>query len=361
MPSLYDLSLLELTAHVEAAGEPAYRARQVWEWAYRRLAASYDEMTNVPASLRDRLAAALPFPAITTVATRASDDGLTRKRLLRLEDGTLIEAVLMLYDPRGDSRGRATVCVSSQAGCAMGCSFCATGQAGFERNLTAGEILAQIVGFARDQRDTGGRALTNVVFMGMGEPLANYRHVWRAVETLNSGAGFGMAARHITVSTVGVIPGIRKLAEEPLQVGLAVSLHAPDQELRERLISTARRYPLEDIVRACRAYVAKTGRRVTFEYCLMEGVNDAPGQAYVLGGLLSGMLCHVNLIPVNPTRDPGILRPSRGRTLAFQRELASRGIACTVRVEKGVEISAACGQLRGEVATLEPVNARPMR
>jgi len=195
--------------------------------------------------------------------------------------------------------------------------------------------------------------------MGMGEPLMNWKAVDRVLTILNDPKGFGIGARHITVSTVGVIPGIRKLAEEPLQVGLAVSLHAPDQELRERLISTARRYPLEDIVRACRAYVAKTGRRVTFEYCLMEGVNDAPEQAYALGGLLSGMLCHVNLIPVNPTRDPGILRPARGRTLAFQRELASRGIACTVRVEKGVEISAACGQLRGEVATLEPVNAGP--
>jgi 23S rRNA (adenine2503-C2)-methyltransferase len=359
MPSLYDLSLPELTAHIEAAGQPSYRARQVWEWAYRALAASYDQMTNVPAALRERLAAELPFPGIKTVATLTSDDGLTRKRLLRLEDGKLIETVLMLYDPRGDSRGRATVCVSSQAGCAMGCSFCATGQAGFERNLTAGEILAQIVGFAREQRDAGGRPLTNVVFMGMGEPMANYRNVWRAVETLNSAEGMGLAARHITISTVGVIPGIRKLADERLQVGLAVSLHAPDRELRERLISTAHRYPLEDIVQACRDYIAKTGRRVTFEYCLMEGVNDAPEQARALGDLLSGLNCHVNLIPVNPTPDAGIHRPTRARTLAFQRELSSRGIACTVRVEKGVEISAACGQLRGEAAALELVDARP--
>jgi len=193
----------------------------------------------------------------------------------------------------------------------------------------------------------------------MGEPMANYRNVWRAVETLNSAEGMGMAARHITISTVGVIPGIRKLADERLQVGLAVSLHAPDRELRERLISTAHRYPLEDIVRACRDYIAKTGRRVTFEYCLMEGLNDAPEQARALGDLLAGVLCHVNLIPVNPTLDAGIHRPARARTLAFQRELSSRGIACTVRVEKGVEISAACGQLRGEAAALELVDARP--
>ncbi|MEX2227224.1 MAG: 23S rRNA (adenine(2503)-C(2))-methyltransferase RlmN [Dehalococcoidia bacterium] len=359
MPSLYDLSLPELTAAVEAAGEPPYRARQVWEWAYRGFAASYDEMTNVPAALRERFAAELPLPGIETVATLTADDRLTRKRLLRLEDGKLIESVLMLYDPRGDSRGRATVCVSSQAGCAMGCSFCATGQAGFERNLTAGEIVAQIVAFARDQRDSGGRALTNVVFMGMGEPMANYRNVWRSVETVNSATGMAMAARHITISTVGIIPGIRKLADEQLQVGLAVSLHAPDRALRERLISTAHRYPIEDIVQACRDYVSKTGRRVTFEYCLMEGVNDAPEQARALAVLLDGVLCHVNLIPVNPTPDEGIHRPGRARTLAFQRALAARGVACTVRVEKGVEISAACGQLRGEAAALELVDARP--
>jgi 23S rRNA (adenine2503-C2)-methyltransferase len=320
-------------------------------------------MTNVPAALRERLAADLPFPAIETAATLTSDDGLTRKRLLRLGDGTLIETVLMLYDPRGDSRARATVCVSSQAGCAMGCGFCATGQAGFERNLTAGEVLAQVVAFARDQRASGGRALTNVVFMGMGEPMANYRQVWRAVETLNSPEGLGMAARHITISTVGVLRGIRKLAEERLQVGLAVSLHAPDQELRSRMIATAHRYPIEDIVQACRDYVAKTGRRVTFEYCLIEGVNDSPEQARALGALLRGVLCHVNLIPVNPTPDTGIHRPARARTLAFQRDLAACGIPCTVRVEKGVEISAACGQLRGEgaprAAALELVDARP--
>jgi len=357
MPSLYDLSLPELEAAVTAAGQPAYRAHQVWEWAYRRFAASYDEMTNVPAALRARLAAELPFPAAETVAELASEDGLTRKRLLRLHDGKLIEAVLMLYDPRGDSRGRATVCVSSQAGCAMGCDFCATGQGGFERNLTAGEVLAQIVAFAREQADTGGRPLTNVVFMGMGEPMANYRNVWRAVETLTGPDGMRMGARHITISTVGLVPGIRRLAEERLQVGLAVSLHAPDQELRERLISTAHRYPIDEIVAACRDYVAKTNRRVTFEYCLMDRINDAPEQARAVGAMLRGMLCHVNLIPVNPTPDGAYRRPPRARTLAFQRELEGMGVACTVRVEKGVEISAACGQLRGERASLELVDA----
>jgi 23S rRNA (adenine2503-C2)-methyltransferase len=358
MPSLYDLSLPELETRVHALGASAYRARQVWEWAYARFAASYDEMANVPAALRAQLAAELPFPALQTVRDLTSDDGLTRKVLIRLDDGKLIESVLMLYDPRDDSRGRATVCVSSQAGCAMGCVFCATGQGGFERNLTTGEILAQVIGFARDQAAGGGQRLTNVVFMGMGEPLANYRAVWRAVETLNSPQGIGMAARHITISTVGLVPGIRKLAEEPIQVGLAVSLHAPDEELRERLIPTAHRFPLPEILDACRDYIAKTGRRVTFEYCLMDGINDSVPQARALGAALEGMLCHVNLIPVNPTADGTIGRPSRTRTLAFQRELSARGVPCTVRVEKGGEISAACGQLRAEPAVIALADVR---
>ena len=237
----------------------------------------------------------------------------------------------------------------------MGCVFCATGQAGFERNLSTGEIIAQIVGFARTQADAGGQPLTNVVFMGMGEPMANYRAVWRAVETLNSPKGIRMAARHITISTVGLIPGIQKLAEERLQVGLAVSLHAPDEALRELLIPTAHRFPLPAIMAACRDYIAKTHRRVTFEYCLMSGINDSPEQARALGDLLRGMLCHVNIIPVNPTPDASIERLQRSRTLAFERELASRGVPCTVRVEKGVEISAACGQLRGDAEVAEVV------
>jgi 23S rRNA (adenine2503-C2)-methyltransferase len=361
MPSLYDLSLPELEAHVESLGAPAYRARQVWEWAYRQYAATYDEMANVPAALRAQLAATAPFPEAAPVREVAADDGLTRKRLFRLHDGKLVESVLMLYDPRSDSRGRATVCVSSQAGCAMGCIFCATGQSGFERNLTTAEIVAQIIAFAREQREAGGQPLTNVVFMGMGEPMANYRAVWAAIERLHDPAGINMAARHITVSTVGLVPGIRKLAAEPLQVGLAVSLHAPDETLRERLIPTAHRYPLPDILTACREYVARTGRRVTFEYCLMAGLNDAPEQARSLADAIGGMLCHVNLIPVNPTADNSIRRPSRSRTLAFQRELAARGVPCTVRVEKGVEISAACGQLRAEPQPLELMTAPARR
>jgi 23S rRNA (adenine2503-C2)-methyltransferase len=346
--SLYDLSLPQLQAEVIALGEPAYRARQVWEWAYRHLATSYEEMTSLPEVLRRTLAGRVPFPVIGQSAEVASADALTRKRLLVLADGKLIETVLMLYDPRADTRGRATVCVSSQAGCAMGCVFCATGQAGFERNLTTGEILAQVLGFAREQADAGGQRITNVVFMGMGEPMVNYRAVWEAVERLTDPRGVNLAARQITISTVGNIPGILRLANESLQVGLAVSLHAPDEGLREQLIPTAHRFPLPDIIEACREYVEKTRRRVTFEYCLMAGINDSVRQARSLAMLVGRINCHVNLIPVNPTPDDSIRRPSRSQTLAFERELRQRGVPCTVRVEKGTEISAACGQLRGQ-------------
>lgn len=346
--SLYDLSLDALAERMTSMGEPPYRARQIWRWAYHRLARSYDEMTDLPTALRERLSQDVPLTPVEEVGFVRSADGLTRKSLLRLEDGELIEAVLMLYDPRSDARGRATACLSTQAGCAMGCVFCATGQAGFRRNLSTGEIIAQAVTLARHLRDEEGRRLTNVVFMGMGEPLANYDATMRAVRILNAREGFGIAARHITISTAGLVNGIRKLAGEGLQVGLAVSLHAPDNALRQRLIPTQRR-PLSELLAAAREYVQKTGRRVTFEYVLIDGLNDSVEQARALGRLLRGILCHVNLIPVNPT-GADVRRPPRARILAFQRAVEAAGVPCTVRVERGVEIAAACGQLRGQHA-----------
>jgi 23S rRNA (adenine2503-C2)-methyltransferase len=344
----FDLPLDEVSDALRDMGEPAYRARQVIQGAYKRLASSFAEMTNLPLDFRSKLDERYSLAPGEVCSELSSDDGETRKVLLRLHDGEIIETVLMHYDPRSDSRERATVCVSSQAGCAMGCIFCATGQQGFRRNLTAGEIVGQVVHFERELQSRGKR-VTNVVFMGMGEPLANYDALIHAIRTLNDPNGLGLGARHITVSTVGIVRGIRKLAQEPLQVNLAVSLHAPDDAGRQALIPTAHNYPLAEIMDACKEFSTTTGRRVSFEYALIERQNDGLEVARKLAALLSGLNCHVNIIPVNPTDNQGIHRPSRTRTIAFQRELLSRGIPCTVRVEKGVEIAAACGQLRGSL------------
>ncbi|HWO94420.1 MAG TPA: 23S rRNA (adenine(2503)-C(2))-methyltransferase RlmN, partial [Dehalococcoidia bacterium] len=345
--SFFDLSLADLTGRLAEWGEPAYRARQAWANVYRRLVSRYDEMTDLPAGLRSRLAAELPLAMPEALHEVRSDDGLTHKALLRLGDGRTIEAVLMRYERDDDGRARNTVCVSSQVGCAMACGFCATGQGGIERNLTPGEIVGQVVHFARMLRGEEAR-VSNVVFMGMGEPLANYASVWRAVETLHSAEGLDIGARHITISTVGIIPGIRRLAREALPVTLAVSLHAPDDALRQLLIPTQRR-PIAELLQACRDYFKATGRRPSFEYCLIAGVNDSDAQALSLARLLrnAGFPAHVNLIPLNPTPDEAYRRPARARVLSFQRVLADAGINCTVRAEKGVEIAAACGQLRG--------------
>ncbi len=342
---LTDLSLPELEAVLRDLGAPAYRARQIWRGVYQRLATSFDELTDLPAGLRAALVAQFRLLPAEPIAALVSRDGSTHKALLRLQDGELIETVLMRYEAAEHSRRRNTVCISTQAGCAMACSFCATGQQGFRRNLTPGEIVEQVLHFARLLHATDEH-VTNVVFMGMGEPLANYTATLRAVQTLNSPDGFGLGARHMTISTVGVLGGIRRLAQEPYQVGLALSLHAPDDTLRRRLIPTARQ-PIAALLAACNDYATQTGRRYSVEYALIEGVNDAPPLARQLGRLLAGLPCHVNLIPVNPTANPSTRRPARQGVLAFQRELLALGVNCTVRVEKGVDIMAGCGQLRG--------------
>jgi 23S rRNA (adenine2503-C2)-methyltransferase len=249
--------------------------------------------------------------------------------------------VLMAY------RRRHTVCVSTQVGCAIGCPFCATGQGGFERDLTAGEIVAQVLHFGRQLKAQSER-VTNVVFMGMGEPLANYRATWLSIARLNDPAGFNLGARRMTLSTVGLVPGIRRMAAEPLQVGLAVSLHAPTDRLRDRLVPVNRRYPLAQLMAACREYVEITKRRVTFEYALMNEINDAPQQAAQLADLLADLLCHVNLIPLNPTQAASSYTASpRTRVMAFRAVLLRRGIPVTLRLRRGLDIQAGCGQLRG--------------
>jgi 23S rRNA (adenine2503-C2)-methyltransferase len=338
---LLDLTSEELDHLFANWDEPRYRARQVSRWALFRGVTTFEAMTDVAAPLRERLAAEFTLAAPPVLTSTVADDGDTTKVLLDLGDGASVETVRMRYDPDEPGiRGRQTVCVSTQVGCAMKCVFCATGQQGFTRNLTPAEILAQVLYFAREDR------VTNVVFMGMGEPLANTSATLAAVRWMASADGMDLRARGITVSTVGLRTGIRRLAAEHLQVGLTISLHAPDDELRHRLIPTSAGTTITDLVEAARDYIATTGRRVTFAYALLDGVNDNPEQAALLAKRIRGIQAHVNLIPYNPTAGPGLRRPSSDRVHAFQHALQEAGINATVRAERGVEIAAACGQLR---------------
>jgi 23S rRNA (adenine2503-C2)-methyltransferase len=347
--ALLDLSLEELTEVVAGLGQPAYRARQIWEWVYKKFAIAFDEMANLPKALREKLAGQWIISPLESATRILSQDGDTQKVLFRLEDGQTIETVLMLYDRRR------TLCISSQAGCAMGCTFCATAQGGLARNLTAGEIVAQVLYFARYlahaeaepqmnvERPT---TVTNIVLMGMGEPMHNYRNVWTALRRLTDADAFGLGARHITLSTVGLIPMIDRMADEGLQIALAVSLHAPNDELRSSLVPINSRYPVADLLAAVQRYIDKTHRRVTFEYALMRGINDSPALAEELGEKLSALLCHVNVIPLNPIPDSPFQPTSDADTLRFVEILRGRGVPATVRLRRGIEINAGCGQLR---------------
>jgi 23S rRNA (adenine2503-C2)-methyltransferase len=352
---LADLSMAELEALVAEMGQPPFRARQVFTWLYRDLTFDIEQMRTLPKPFRSALAARAVTLPLTLTTERRSADGLTIKALCELARGGHVETVLMLYAAHGRDRGRRTVCVSTQIGCAVGCPFCATGQSGFGRNLSAGEIVGQVLAVAErygsERQHEVGRVqgITNVVFMGQGEPFLNFEATWKAIELLNSPYGFNLGARRMTISTAGVIPGIAELARRPLQVNLAVSLHAPNDELRNELVPINKRYPLTDLMAACRAYVAATGRRVTFEYVMIDGLNDAPALAHQLADLVEGLLCHVNLIPLNPTSLFGYPGSPMPAVEAFQRVLLDRGIPTTVRVERGQDIDAACGQLRATV------------
>jgi 23S rRNA (adenine2503-C2)-methyltransferase len=326
----------ELEQLVVAWGEPAYRGRQIFRSVQRRGVLDPHDMTDLPLALRERL------PAVRSQEVRrlTSVDGLTSKLLLRLHDGQEIEAVGMNTAFEG---GRKTICVSTQAGCAMGCVFCVTGQFGFARNLDAGEIVEQVQRFG-DAAVT--QPVTNVVFMGMGEPLANYDETLRAIRLLLHPDGLRLGARRITLSTSGLVPQMRRLAEEGLAIGLAVSLHAPNDELRSRLMPVNRRWPIAEVLDAAQYYVDRTGRRVSFEYTLMAGVNDSDALADELAQLLRRRLCHVNLIPLNPTEDLSLHASSTQRALAFEAHLRQAGVAATIRVNRGRDFQAACGQLR---------------
>jgi 23S rRNA (adenine2503-C2)-methyltransferase len=330
VPAPYDLQREELDLIL--AGQPAFRSRQVWEGLHVRVLRP-EEMTDLPVLLRSTLADALP-PALTEVSRQSADDGQTVKWLWALHDGAQVESVLMHYPDR------VTVCVSTQAGCAMACQFCATGQAGFQRQLSAGEIVEQV---AEAMRAARPRRLTNVVFMGMGEPLANYDRVWSAITRLHG--DMGLSARHLTLSTVGVVPGIRRLAAESLPVNLAVSLHAANDEKRNVLVPINRRYPLAVLAEACAAYVEATHRRLSIEWAMIHDVNDQGSDVTELAQFARPLGAHVNLIPLNPTPGYAVRGTTAGRVREFRDQLESLGVNATVRMTRGAEIDAACGQL----------------
>ncbi len=334
---LRGLLLPELEDLVERLGERRYRGRQIARWLYVRGAQSVEEMNDLPHAFRARLGAECRIGALRLLRTHEAPDGSATKYLVALDDGQTIECVLMRFED-----GRRTACISTQAGCAMGCAFCATGLGGFSRNLSAGEILGQAL-LVRAHADA---RLSNVVFMGMGEPLANDDATLRAARILAAPYGLGIGMRHITISTVGLVPQIRRLAREHLQLTLAVSLHAPTDDLRTRLVPVNQRYPLAELLSACREYVAETGRRLTFEYVLIDGVNDHDAEARGLARLVRDLRCHVNVIPLNPVPGIPFRRPPVDRVRAFARILRDAGIPVTVRIERGTEIQAACGQLR---------------
>jgi 23S rRNA (adenine2503-C2)-methyltransferase len=331
VPSRYDATREDLAELL--AAEPAFRVRQVWDGLHSRVVTPA-AMTELPAALRTHLEESLP-PALAVAHESISDDGDTIKWLWRLHDGALVETVLMHY------ADRSTVCVSSQAGCAMGCGFCATGQAGFERQLTTGEIVEQV---ARAVERARPRRLSNVVLMGMGEPMANYDRVWPAIVRMHD--DMGLSARHLTISTVGIVPGIRRLAGEDLPVNLAVSLHAANDTLRDEMVPINKRYPLAELMDACADYLAAKGRRLSFEWALIAGVNDRGRDAEELAALARPLGAHVNLIPLNPT--PGYATPGTPPegVRRFRDALGALGVNATVRQNRGTEIDAACGQLR---------------
>ncbi len=330
-PNRYQVTRAELTTLLDS--EPGYRIDQIWEGLYTQHQ-SFAEMTSLPKDLRTRLEAELP-EALVELTRSVGDGGDTVKWLWQLEGGATVETVLMHYTDRS------TVCISSQAGCAMACGFCATGQAGFERHLDSGEIVEQVI---RAIREAKPRRVSNVVFMGMGEPLANYDATWAAIERMQG--DIGISARHLTVSTVGVIPGIRRLTTEDLPVNLAVSLHAANDTLRDELVPINRRYPLGDLVEACADYLAVKNRRLSFEWALIDSVNDRDQDAVELADLSRTLRAHVNLIPLNPTPGYAVQGSHPSQVEAFRNRLEELGVNATVRRNRGTKIDAACGQLR---------------
>jgi 23S rRNA (adenine2503-C2)-methyltransferase len=343
-PFILDYDLPHFVDAFQAWGEPSFRARQLWRGLYQHFYADPEEFTDLPRSLRVRLAETYDFSHLMPGTTLESSDGETRKTLFVLSDGQAVEAVLMRYEQRR------SLCISTQAGCAMGCVFCATGQMGFRRHLSSGEIVEQVLHYGRDLA-TRGERVTNVVVMGMGEPFHNYDATMAAIDRLNHQDGLNLGARRFTISTVGLVPLIERFASEHRQVNLAVSLHAADDELRASMLPINRKYPLAVLFTACQDYVEKTHRRITFEWALIQNVNDTTEQARKLGQRLQvfrhdgAALCHVNVIPLNPTHGYSGQATTRERAQAFKAELEKLGIPCTIRIRRGIDIQAGCGQL----------------
>jgi 23S rRNA (adenine2503-C2)-methyltransferase len=337
------LLLNELQEELHKLGEPSYRAGQIAHWLYKRAVKSFEEMTDLSRDLRAQLANQFAFSKMDIVRVLGSHDA-TRKFLFRLSDGNLIESVLIPASPAlyAGSSDRRTICISTQVGCAYGCKFCASGLEGFSRNLRPNEIIDQIIAI----EDESGEKIDNIVFMGMGEPLANFENVMRAIRIINAPWGLGIGARHITVSTSGLAPQIKKLADEPLQIRLAISLHAATDEVRNQIMPINRKYHIETLLSACDYYAGRKKQRLTFEYILIAGVNDADAQANLLARHARRLSAKVNLIPYNIVEDLDWSRPSRNRQEKFLSILRAHKVPATLRREKGHDIDAACGQLR---------------
>jgi 23S rRNA (adenine2503-C2)-methyltransferase len=334
----YDLSYDQLKDLLSEWGEAGFRADQIFQDAYIQFKTDFEDFKTLPAALREKLDEEFSLEFLKPVDKLASSDGETTKLLFQLPDGSRIESVLMKYSKRR------TLCISTQVGCAMGCTFCATGQMGFTRNLSPGEVIAQVIYFARLLAEEGEK-VTNVVYMGMGEPFHNYEATMASIETLNHPKGLNLGARRFTISTSGLVPAIKRFTAENSQVNLAISLHAATDELRASMLPINNRYPVSELIESCWDYVEATHRRITFEWALIQNVNDTPEQAQLLCDLLKGMLCHVNVIPLNPTTNFSGQRSNNSRVENFRQVLESNGIPCTVRIRRGIDIQAGCGQL----------------
>jgi len=342
LQNIFDLDLDDLQKLMLSWNEPDYRASQIWEGLYKNLWIAPEEFSNIPLPLRAKLSKSYRFSGLSSEKRLSSSDGYTTKFLFKLSDGKAIETVIMEYSDR------VTVCISSQVGCGMGCSFCATGNMGYSRNLSSGEIIEQVIKIAREIRDDN-KQLTNVVFMGMGEPFQNYNSVLAAVRTLNNSRGFGMGARRFTISTVGLVPGIKQFTEDNTQINLAVSLHAADDDLRSSFMPINKKYGINELMRTCDDYIKTTNRRVTIEWALIDDVNDTSIQAHKLSELVRNKLYHVNLIQLNPVKHYAGMPSADDKAKAFQKILSDAGVPCTIRLRRGIDISAGCGQLASSV------------